>query len=105
MEQRETISREESGLREDLKEPRRYVVWAINDDMTPFDFVVSVMMEIFGKSEEDAWMIADRTHHHGKSEVGRYSYDMAHTRVDKAVRLARGLGYPLRFTITPEKKK
>ena len=105
MEQRETVSKETLQYREDLREPKRYLVFVINDDMTTFEFVVSVMMDVFGKSEEDAWMIADRTHHHGKALVGTYTYDMAHTKVSKAVSLARENGFPLNFTIVPEEKK
>ena len=105
MEQRETVSKENYGYREDFREPKRYVVFVINEDMTPFDFVVHLMMDVFGKSEEDGWMIADRTHHHGKALVGRYTCDMAHTKVNKAIRLSRENGYPLNFTIEPEAKK
>ena len=50
-------------------------------------------------------MIADRTHHHGKALVGTYTCDMAHTKVNKAVSLARENGFPLNFTIVPEEKK
>lgn len=102
MEQRETVTRENSQIREELKEPKMYVVHVLNDDMTTFDFVVSVMMGVFHKSEEDAWAVAERTHQQGKAVVGRYSYDMAHTKVNKAVSLARENGFPLRFKINPE---
>ena len=102
MEQRETVTRENSQIREELKEPKMYVVHVLNDDMTTFEFVVSVMMSVFHKTEEDAWAIADRTHRLGKAVVGRYSYDMAHTKVNKAVSLARENGFPLRFKIIPE---
>ncbi len=105
MEQRKTVTKETWQYREDLREPKRYQVFVLNDDMTTFEFVVSVMMDVFGKSEEDAWRIADRTHHHGKALVGTYTYDMAHTKVNKAVSLARGNGFPLNFTIVPEEKK
>ena len=64
MEQRKTVTKETWQYREDFREPKRYQVFVLNDDMTTFEFVVSVMMDVFGKSEEDAWRIADRTHHH-----------------------------------------
>ena len=102
MEQRETVTKENSQIREELKEPKMYVVHVLNDDMTTFDFVVSVMMSVFRKTEEDAWGIDDRTHNQGKSLVGRYSFDIAQTRVNKAVALARAQGFPLNFKIIPE---
>lgn len=102
MEQRETNAGESIRIREDLKEPKMYVVYVLNDDMTTFEFVVQVMMAVFRKTEEDAWGIADRTHHQGKAAVGRYTYDMAHTKVNKAVSMARENGFPLNFKIVPE---
>ena len=102
MEQRETVTKENSRISEDLKEPKMYLVYVLNEDMTTFEFVVAVMMSVFHKTEEDAWAIADRTHQEGKAAVGKYSFDMANTKVNKAVALARENGFPLRFKIIPE---
>lgn len=102
MEERKTVTRENVRIREDIREPKMYVVFVLNDDMTTFEFVVFLMMSVFRKSEEDAWGIADRTHHQGKAAVGRYTLDMAHTKVNKAVALARENNYPLNFKILPE---
>ena len=104
MEQRETALKENIQIREDLKEPKMYIVYVLNDDMTTFEFVVQLMMSVFRKTEEDAWGIADRTHRQGKAAVGRYTYDMAHTKVNKAVALARENGFPLSFKIIPEEQ-
>ena len=49
MEQRKTVTKETWQYREDLREPKRYQVFVLNDDMTTFEFVVSVMMDVFGK--------------------------------------------------------
>ena len=65
MEERKTATGESIRIREDLKEPKMYVVYVLNDDLTTFEFVVFVMMTVFRKTEEDAWGIADRTHHQG----------------------------------------
>ena len=102
MEQRETVRQENLQVRDDLREPKMHLVYVLNDDMTTFEFVVSVMMSVFRKSEEDAWGIADHTHNQGKALVGRYTFDMANTRVNKAVALARAEGFPLNFKIIPE---
>ena len=102
MEERKTVTRENIQIREDLKEPKMYVVYVLNDDMTTFEFVVFIMMSVFRKTEEDAWGIADRTHHEGKAAVGRYTYDIARTKVGKAVALSRENNYPLNFKIVPE---
>ena len=102
MEQRETVSKERSRLDERFKEPKMHLVYILNDDFTTFEFVVFLMMEVFLKSEEDAWGIAEATHTRGKSLVGRYTCDMAHTKVNKATAMARENGFPLSFKIIPE---
>jgi len=102
MEQRDTAVKERTDLRDDLRKPRRYLVYVLNDDFTPFDFVVMLMIQVFGKTEDEGWDIADHTHHEGKGFVGRYSYDMAKTKTAKATSLARENGYPLTFSTIPE---
>jgi ATP-dependent Clp protease adaptor protein ClpS len=102
MEERKTVSKESVRIREDLREPKMYVVYVLNDDMTTFEFVVYLMMSVFRKTEEDAWGIAERTHREGKAAVGRYTLDMAHTKVNKAVALSRENNFPLNFKIVPE---
>ena len=37
--------------------------------------------------------------------VGIYSYDIAHSKVQKATRMARNEGFPLRLTVTPEEEE
>lgn len=104
MEQRDTAVKERIELKDRIKEPKQYLVYVLNDDFTPFDFVVYLMIQIFGKSEDEAWDIADHTHHEGKGFVGRYSYDMAKTKTSKATAVSRDNGYPLSFTMIPEER-
>lgn len=102
MEQRETAIKERIELRDDIRKPRMYLVYVMNDDFTSFDFVVFLMVQVFGKTEGEGWDIAEHTHHAGKGLVGKYNYDMAKTKIGKAVSLARGNGFPLNFTMIPE---
>ena len=37
--------------------------------------------------------------------MGIYSYDIAHSKVQKATRMARNEGFPLRLTVTPEEEE
>lgn len=83
----------------DLKEPKRYVVVMHNDDFTPMDFVVNVLMEIFNKQYEEAVTIMMQIHKGARGVVGTYSYDIAHSKTEKAMLLAREEGYPFRVTV------
>ncbi|WP_038173825.1 ATP-dependent Clp protease adaptor ClpS, partial [Treponema pedis] len=39
-------------ISEKLKEPDNYKIILINDDYTPMDFVVAILIELFNKSPE-----------------------------------------------------
>ncbi len=49
--------------------PKRYSVIMHNDDYTPMDFVVQVLMEIFNKRKEEAVMLMMMVHKGGKAVV------------------------------------
>lgn len=102
MPQEERQTRQSSGVREKVRTPRMYSVFAVNDDFTTFEFVVWVLAEVFGKSVEEGYAIAERTHYDGRGLVGKYTRDMAHSRMERATALARANGFPLRFTAEPE---
>lgn len=80
-----------------IKEPKKYKVLMYNDDFTPMDFVVEVLIEIFGKSQEEAVKLMYAVHQSEYAIVGIYTYDIANTKVETAVRKAREEGYPLRL--------
>lgn len=81
------------------KEPRKYNVFVLNDDFTTFEFVIMVMMTVFGKTQDEAINIAETTHIHQKASVGSYTLDIAKSKVSKATSMARAEGFPLRFEI------
>lgn len=83
----------------DLREPKRYKVIMHNDDYTPMDFVVLVLIEQFGKEKEEAVRLMLMVHEGGRAVVGTFSYDIAKTKVRTVTALAREEGYPFRLTI------
>ena len=44
-------------IKEIIKEPERYKVLFLNDDHTPMDFVVSLLVEVFRHSEKTACLL------------------------------------------------
>ena len=85
-----------------IREPRRYKVIIHNDDFTTMDFVVKVLMEVFFLSEENAQALMLQVHHSNKAVAGVYTYDIAVSKAQKAVNMARENGFPLRLTVEPE---
>ena len=73
-------------------EPQKYKVLIHNDDFTPMDFVVEILVTIFRKPEPDAVSLMLSVHHSERAVAGVYSYDIAVSKADKAMRLAREEG-------------
>lgn len=90
--------------RTDLREPRRFKVIIYNDDFTTMDFVVKVLTTVFFKSSAEAETLMLQVHKNQSAVVGIYSYDIAQSKVQKATRLAREAGFPLRLSMAPEEE-
>jgi ATP-dependent Clp protease adaptor protein ClpS len=79
-----------------------YRVIIHNDDVTPMDFVVHVLEQIFLLDNSQAVAVMLIAHQHGNAYVQTLPKNEAQKRIGKA-HFAAGLeGYPLRFTIEPE---
>ena len=83
-------------------EPPMYRVILINDDYTPMDFVVEILVTVFHKSLEVASEIMMNVHKRGRGVCGVYTYEIAETKTETVHRLAEENGYPLRSTMEKE---
>ena len=77
------------------KRPHLYRVLLLNDDYTPMEFVVHVIMRFFQKSQEDATRIMLHVHNHGVGECGVFTYEVAETKVTQVMDFARKHQHPL----------
>ncbi len=84
----------------ELEKPFRVIIH--NDDVTPFDFVIAVLCNIFELSVKKADHIAYTAHVSGQALVTVLPFNEANRRVYNAQTAAREFGYPLSFTIEPE---
>ncbi|KAA3662123.1 MAG: ATP-dependent Clp protease adaptor ClpS [Chloroflexi bacterium] len=73
-----------------------------NDDVTPMDFVVSVLTRIFELTFPEAEVVMLTAHIKGIAYVITLPMPEAKKRVGKAHFAASLEGYPLHFTIEPE---
>ncbi len=86
----------------ELKAPQLYQVLLHNDDYTSMDFVVMILTTIFRKSMEDAEGLMIAIHKKGKAICGVYTYEIAQTKADQVVTLAKQNEFPLLATIEEE---
>lgn len=89
----QTLLKNDSSIK--LQKPRMYRVILLNDDYTTMDFVVEVIVVIFGKSAVEATQIMLDVHKKGKGIVGIYTYDIARTKIMQVEEMARQREYPL----------
>lgn len=80
-----------------------YNVIIHNDDVTPMDFVVSVLVRIFELTVPDAEYVMLTAHLTGRALVATLPHSEAQKKVGKAHFAASLEGYPLHFTIEPAK--
>lgn len=81
--------------------PPMYQVVLLNDDYTPMDFVVWVLQQVFHKNENEAERIMLQVHHEGRGVCGIYTRDIAATRVEAVMRMARRGQHPLQCLMEP----
>ncbi len=87
---------------EQLEEEPLYRVLIHNDDVTPMDFVVTVLRGIFKLSAPEAVEVMYTAHYQGIAYVQTLPKSEAEKRIARA-QFAAGLeGYPLKFSMEPE---
>jgi len=85
----------EAKPKQKLQRPSFYKVVLLNDDFTPMDFVVKVLENIYHKSTEEAASIMMQVHQKGAGLCGVFTRDVAETKVDQTLYLARQNDHPL----------
>ncbi|MAR55985.1 MAG: ATP-dependent Clp protease adapter ClpS [Rickettsiales bacterium] len=85
-----------------VKRPSFYRVVLLNDDYTPMDFVVTILETIFRKTHEEAVQVMLEIHQKGAAVCGVFTRDIAETKADQVVEVARVNDYPLQCVIEPE---
>ena len=81
------------------KKPSQYRVLLMNDDYTPMEFVVSILMGIFKKTQEEATAIMLNVHQNGIGVAGVYTFEVAETKVAQVLESAKRGGHPLKCTL------
>jgi ATP-dependent Clp protease adaptor protein ClpS len=85
-----------------VSEPKRWKVIVLNDDSTPMEFVVSLLVEIFKHSPDSAKEIMLQVHETGSGIAGSYSFEIAEAKAVEATQQARTNGYPLQIKLEEE---
>lgn len=84
-----------SDLRKEATPPQKWNVVFLNDDVTPIDFVIEVMVTIFAKDKYEAKALTRQIEKNGRGVVGTYTLDIAETKLSRTKQAALDGGFPL----------
>jgi ATP-dependent Clp protease adaptor protein ClpS len=84
-----------------VAEPPMYQVILLNDDFTPMDFVIRILVELFYLSTEQAERVMLEVHHKGRGICGVFTREIAETRVAQVNQVARQNEHPLLCVMEP----
>ena len=85
-----------------IKKPPLYKVLLLNDDYTPMEFVVLLLMRFFGMTQEMAEQIMIHVHTKGVGVCGVYPREIAETKVRLVMDFANDNQHPLQCTMEKE---
>ncbi|NBP57338.1 ATP-dependent Clp protease adaptor ClpS [bacterium] len=86
----------------DVREPKKWNVIFLNDDVTPMEFVIGVLIELYKHTSETAQHITLQIHEKGSGVAGTYSFDIAEIKAVETNNLARANGFPLQIKLEEE---
>jgi len=84
-----------------LKYPEKFNVIFLNDDYTPMDFVIQLLIEVFNKDIEKAKQITMQIHEKGRGIAGTFYFEVAEQKTNEAEIISRHNGHPLKVIMEP----
>lgn len=85
-----------------LAEPTFYKVLLHDDARTPRELALAILREVFHRSEADALHILRQVQQDGMGVAGRYTYEVAETKIKTVEDVARDNAFALRLSMEPE---
>lgn len=82
-----------------LQRPPMFRVIMLNDDFTPMEFVIDMLVRLFHKSPETANQLMLQVHNHGSAVCGVYPHDIAESKMSRVETMSQNQGHPLRCVI------
>jgi|TARA_R110000803_G_scaffold22321_3_gene55720 ATP-dependent Clp protease adaptor protein ClpS len=89
-------------VKKKAEEPLRYKVVLLNDDQTPVEWVIKVLVDIFKHTNDTAEKITLTIHNEGSGIAGIYTYEIAEQKTIEATTESRNHGFPLQIKLEEE---
>ena len=89
-------------IKQKVEEPLKYNVIFLNDDTTPMEWVIGLLIEVFKHTQEAAEQITMTIHTEGSGVAGTYSYEIAEQKLTETISVSRNHGFPLQVKMEEE---
>ncbi len=90
------------AARPQLQRPPMFRIVMLNDDFTPMEFVIEILIRYFHKSEESANTLMLQIHTEGSAVCGIFPSGIAETKIHQVETASRSGGHPLRCIMERE---
>lgn len=98
----DTVIEKKKTTSKKIQLPKKYKVVICNDDVTPMEFVISMLMLVFKHNNTEAYDLTMAIHNQGSAVAGIYTYEIAEQKAIDGVNLARSNGWPLLIKVEEE---
>jgi ATP-dependent Clp protease adaptor protein ClpS len=85
--------------RDTVKPPDMYKLVLMNDDFTPMEFVIAVLLKVCNLTIEQATHVTLQVHEQGKGIAGTYTKDIAETKQTTIMQYASAYEHPLQAQV------
>ena len=79
--------------------PDRFSVIIFNDDFTPMDFVIQLLVEVYNRTLDEATGVTMKVHEDGQGIAGTYSHEVAEQKQNESLMISRHNGHPLKIVL------
>lgn len=89
-------------VKSEIQEPKRYKILFLNDDQTPMEFVIELLVKVLHHKENIARDLTLEIHNSGSAVVGVFPFEIAEQKGLECTQLSRENGFPLQITVEEE---
>lgn len=86
-------------VKKKLALPPKYKVVFLNDDITPVDWVIELLISVFKYNEATATELTLTIHNEGSAVAGVYTYEIAEQKSAEVIGKSRDRGFPLQVKL------
>ena len=101
MSTKENIAVDEK-IKVDVQPPKMWKVVFLNDNVTPMELVIDILVGIFKHNEESAKKITLDIHNEGSAVAGVYPFEIAEHLAVESTHVAKRNGSPLKIQVEQE---